>query len=881
MDELAHIKSWEEFVSIADSKPPKERGDFFERFTKHYFTLDSKYKSEFSNVWLWSEVPSQVKDDLNLPSRDMGIDIVAKTRSGKYWAVQCKYRGKRERPLSWREVSTSVALSFVGKKFEGLIIAHTSDKWATILNRAEGKIVPLSLEEWEALDATFYSRLNLQVQQGFVPLPDKRQPRNYQEIAIKKAIEHFLDKNNSRGKLIMPCGAGKSLTAFWIAESLKAKTILVALPSLSLIQQTLPDWLNEYAAHGESERLRYRCVCSDKTVESEIDSLVVHVHDLGFPCSTSSEEVQEWLRDTRDADTRVIFTTYHSGKIVSEAIRAEGIEIDLGIMDEAHKTVGKKGQTFTHLLFDENIPIKKRLFMTATERRFQGSTETIVSMDDASIYGEMFEYLSFKSAIDQGILSDYKIITMIVSSKEIEKYIQEKAYLYENDDLSLEGEATMLASAVALTKVMKKYGINHPVSFHSSVAKAEKFRKIFSEVSTEITPDLGSVATFHVSGKTPAVERKKKIKDFAAAEQALITNARCLTEGVDVKKIDCVLFADPRKSKVDIVQAAGRAMRKLDGKDFGYILVPVISRGEPPHEFVDTEAFQAVLDVIKALAANDERIIDELKEKKEGRTGRTRVIDVVGTDFVAENFDLNEFASHIETKVWNRIAPLSVRYLPYEDAVVFARSLNLKNFRDWWAYIRGEHPELPIKPDNVPSAPHGFYSDFQERGGWAAWIGKRSTSNFRSYEDAIKFVHPLKLKGAKEWRQYVNGGFPNLPPLPNDIPKAPHASHTVYSDFFARGGFPAWVGSSKKSVGGRRKESGKKGAYLPHNEAQAFVRSLNLTRFADYLKAHKAGRIPKNIPRNPAFIYGEEYRKGGSGAWLGTTRRVRGHMGKG
>jgi predicted helicase len=864
---LEGVKNWSEFTTLAESLSAKGRGDLFELLTKCYLRLDSKYASEFVNIWLWSDIPPKVKDSLNLPSRDMGIDIVAETKTNKYWAVQCKYRSTKERPLTWREAATSVALSFVGNKFEGLLIAHTSEKLAKIFNRAEGKVIPLSLEEWEALDEEFFKRLRLLLQQGHAPLPNKREPYPYQQIAIKKAVEYFGNKNNRRGKLIMPCGAGKSLTAFWIAEALNSKTIIVAVPSLALIQQTLPDWLNEYAARGESNKLRYRCVCSDKTVEDNIDSFVVHVHDLGFPCSTNLEEVREWLRDTKDAPTRVIFTTYQSGKIVADAIRAEGIRVDLGIMDEAHKTVGQKGKAFTHLLFDKNIPIERRLFMTATERRFKGESDEVISMDDASIYGDVFESLSFKNAIENKILSDYKIVTMLVSSKEIEKYVTENSYLYSKDNSSLEGEAHMFAAAVALAKMMKKYGINHPVSFHSSVKKAEKFKAMFAQIYKKIVPELGEVDTFHVSGKTPANERRKELGDFRDEEQALITNARCLTEGVDVKKIDCVLFADPRKSKVDIVQAAGRAMRRLEGKQFGYILVPVISSGEPPHEFVDSKEFEPVLEVVRALATNDERIIDELEAKKKGEKTHTRIMEVEGTDYIAETFNLTDFASSIETKVWQRATPLTRRYLPYEEAIKFVHSLKLKGYADWRAYCVKKYPNLPPMPENIPPAPYQFYGRelfYNTHGGWRAWLGLQLIGEqWWSYDKASEYVRALKLPNTPAWWKWAQSKM-----RPSYIPYSPYR---IYPDFYDRGGWSAWLGTGRKPMKHRKANTRNAERFLPYKEARDFVRALHIARNEDWRVYCTSGNKPANIPSSPELVYGQEYVDGGGrGSWLGT-----------
>jgi len=875
---LENINSWEEFLGTAKSVSLKERGDMFEVLTKYFLQIDPIYSTQIADIWLWSEIPPSVKEELHLSGRDMGIDLVARTKDNKFWAVQCKYRTDVTGSLTWREISTFVGLSMIRSRFEYCLIAYTGDKYSSVLKQAEeGRIGFLSSDTWEQLDKTFFDQLQARLRGAQIKL-EPRTPRPHQQRAIENATKYFVEEGNTRGKLIMPCGAGKSLTAFWIAQSLKARTIILAVPSLALIQQTLPGWLREYSTHGEGDKLRWLCVCSDKTVAHDIDSLAVHTHDLGFPCSTNIDEVREWLRGTSDAQMRVIFTTYQSGEILASALRAENIEADLGIMDEAHKTVGQRGKLFTHLLFDENVSMKRRLFMTATEKRFSGKSDEIVSMDDVSVYGDTFEHLSFKSALEEGILSDYRIVTRIVSNTEnldIEEKIRDNSQIRVVGSKEHNVEPQMLASAVTLAKSAKRLDLKHSVSFHSSVAKAKQFKELYSDIYKDIEPSAVITETFHVSGKTPASERKGTIKEFSESPSALITNARCLTEGVDVPNIDCVLFADPRKSKVDIVQAVGRALRRSEGKVCGYILIPVISHGEPPNVFVESEAFQAVIDVIRALATNDERIIDyfDATHGNKKASSVSNMFEINADEQITNLFNIGDFEEHIGIKVWKKITPLSQRLLSYDEAIKFVHTLGIKTQREWMKYSKGETPELPPLPDNIPgTGAHIRYAgEFNEKGGWTGWLGTRKEheGKFLSYTEASAYVRSLKLPNIQVWNEYKKSDK-----LPSYIPTNPDRQYG--EEYIKNGKTSGWLGTGRKpSEWKKRKDKTGSSKWRSYDEAVKFTRTLGLKNTIEW-RDYCAGRMPKlpkkpvDIPTSATNVYPEYKERGGDGSWLET-----------
>ncbi|MDF1526848.1 MAG: DEAD/DEAH box helicase family protein [bacterium] len=332
------------------------------------------------------------KSNFNLPGSDEGIDLLAQTKEGDYWAIQCKYREDESHSLTRKELSTFTDLAFsICKGIDLALVCTSADRFSHKLKMYGDRLTFCTGDEWRRLDTEFFSTLRKHLAGQKSPL-NPLKPRKHQESAVENALQHFKIEKNARGKMIMPCGTGKSLTGYWIAEKLGARSVLVAVPSLALIKQTLEVWTRESVANGTE--VNWICICSDETVKDVGgDDASVFVQDLGVHVHTDPEEIAGWLKRKKTGRT-VVFTTYQSGKAIAEASRLSGTVFDLGIMDEAHKTVGRKDSTFAWLLSDENIRIKKRAFMTATERRYAGSSDQLVSMDDPETYGDTFELLS-------------------------------------------------------------------------------------------------------------------------------------------------------------------------------------------------------------------------------------------------------------------------------------------------------------------------------------------------------------------------------------------------------------------------------------------------------------------------------------------------------
>ena len=647
------LNSWLEFEQALCPLGKKEKGDTFEELIRLHLLSDPVYITKLANVWHHTEVPQRVIDELDLPQPEIGVDLVAQTRDGGYWAIQCKYHQDRTGNVGYSELKTFFAITERQQTYDRL--SHRLV--CTSANGVSDRVSKAHPNKLGFLTSADLSNLGRDQFNAFRSLIEGNRPRlvaaspwSHQKMAIENAQKHFIDEGKKRGKLIHPCGTGKSLTGYWIAEALNASRVLIAVPSLFLVRQTLAVWTREAVANGRD--MEWLVVCSDESTSKSDDPAMRSV-DLGIDVTTNTELISAFLTKS-STSIKVVITTYQSGHVTSHGARDANANFDIGIFDEAHKTVGHTDALFALLLSDENISIDRRIFMTATERQYRGNSDDILSMDDPRVYGEIFDQLSFKAAleIDPPILSDYRIVTIAIAKSEVEKLIASQAIVRsEGKGWSLEGDAPTFAALIALRKAIVDHGIRHTVSFHRTVDRAKQFSYLNIE-ATKADPNLGDLSCFHVSGKDSTGHRVAEIDRFVDASPSLITNARCLTEGVDVPAIDAVVFADPRQSKIDIVQAAGRAMRKYRGKKLGYIVIPVvIDEGlDDPSD----PAFEQIITVLSALAMQDERIVEEFAAMAANNWRyRSKLVEIDLPDFVRIKF--SDFLQNIEIRIWDRL----------------------------------------------------------------------------------------------------------------------------------------------------------------------------------------------------------------------------------
>ena len=896
-------KSWKDLNKTLEgftkSKRSKLAGDIFEYLTKLYLETAPHYKSKLRKVYLLNEVPNNIKKKLNLPNTDEGIDLIAETFDKEYWAIQCKYRSDPNETLTVKgDLSTFNNLAFTYcKNITHAIVCAT-------VNKPPKKIKLLksigfeTLETWLALDdGDLFTQIKAKTV-GKVYKPTILKPRPHQVVAIKKTIEHF--KSNERGKIIMPCGTGKSLTAFWIAKQMGVKSILVAVPSLALLQQTLKVWTREFLINGIEPE--WFCVCSDGTVKDEQDDYVTDTADLGIKVDTDPSLIKQFLKK-KTSKIKVVFTTYQSGRATAKG--SKGFTYDLGIMDEAHKTVGSKTKEMAHLLHQKNVRIKKRIFMTATERLFRGDSDEFMSMDDPRDYGDLMYELSFKEAINSKppIISDYKIITFGITTPEIQEIYESNKYL-EVKKILKDITAREFATAIALRKAIKKLKIKNAISFHRSIRRADNFR-VQQDLITKIFPSYRKLKSFHVRGDMPTSDRAIQMRNFSEGE-GLMTNARCLTEGVDLPAIDCVVFTDPKRSKVDIVQAAGRALRLSKGKKFGYILIPIfIPDGADFNEAAEEQGFDDIALTVRALATTDTRITEYLRVIAEGKKpkGGSPVDGITSVNSLYK-IEAEEFDKAIKLKVWDKVAVVNFR--KYEDAKKYVQQKKiyyLKDFRklkiqnkipkdipynpnqvyiDKWVdwgnflgtgrvhnknkkFISYKEVKKLVRSHNIKISAdyYSFYKSYENKHlipaipnrsyknkGWKNWIDFLGTnrgvsSEYLNYTDARKIAKKLKCKSLSE---YIIIGKKNK--LPYGLPKYP--GKRVYGK--------DWVSLGDFLGTGRIADQYKKDIFVKFNEAKKTIKKFKLNRYVDFLNLIQFKKKPNTIPSSPQTYYIKQWK---------------------
>jgi superfamily II DNA or RNA helicase len=427
----------------------------------------------------------------------------------------------------------------------------------------------------------------------------------------------------------MACGTGKTLVAPFLAERMEAKRVLVLVPSLSLLGQTLREW-------ATATEFDYLAVCSDDTVtKDDHDAVVASTSELGVPVTTDAERIGHFLRRRR-AGMTVVFSTYQSSPQIAAAQASRVPAFDLAVADEAHRCAGPQAGVFATVLDPTKIKARKRLFMTATPRYYTGRVKReaseadweVASMDEEAKFGPVMHRLTFGHAIEQDLLSDYRVVVIGVTDDEALD-LATRGVFVTHDGRSVT-DARTLARQIGLLRAMAKHDLRRIVTFHSRIEYASRFAASLPGTNRWLPArrrPSGDLWTDHVSGQMTAGERDARLRRLSgvgADERGVLTNARCLTEGVDVPTLDCVAFIDSRRSQVDVVQAVGRAIRKADDKALGYIVVPVlVNVDSDPGKAVEASEFDRVWEVLRGLRDHDDDLADELDalRRELGRRG--------------------------------------------------------------------------------------------------------------------------------------------------------------------------------------------------------------------------------------------------------------------
>jgi superfamily II DNA or RNA helicase len=592
-------------------------GRDFEWVCQWYLENAPIYRGKFRKVWRWADWPDRW-------GRDCGIDLVAETHDGKLWAIQAKAVAA-DRSITKAEVDSFLSESNRRQISYRLLIATTDDLGTNArrtIDQQAKRVSFVGRGDLLAAGVVWPAKVG-----GTAPRPARAKPRPHQRAAVAAALRGF--RRHSRGRLIMACGTGKTLTGLWIHERLKSRRTLLLVPSISLVQQNLREW-------GRHAREDFDClvVCSDESVASDRDDPALrYIAELGIDVTTDPAEIAAFLAKRRRRRPAVVIATYQSSDRVSKGQRRARKAFDLALCDEAHRLVGDMRGKFATVLDDRRIRSRRRLFMTATPRYFTQRAKQraadqdleVASMDDINAFGPEFHVLKFYDAITAKptpLLTDYRVVVIGVTSAEAAAWVAEGKLVRTRD--GAETDARTLAAQIGLAKAIREYDLRRVITFHRSIRRASSFvdverRDSLPAVIEKMRPTArptGKLWTRHISGDTPASKRASMLRSLAelpSNTRGIVANCACLGEGVDVPALDGIAFIDPKGSVIDIIQAVGRVIRLSANKTVGTIVIPVfIDESADEDHALEQSAFDPVWQVLKALRAHDQRLADEL-----------------------------------------------------------------------------------------------------------------------------------------------------------------------------------------------------------------------------------------------------------------------------
>ncbi|UNE54939.1 DEAD/DEAH box helicase [Bartonella machadoae] len=622
------------------AQSPRELGTLFENLVMVYLTHDPLQCQEYEKVQTYCDWAKERGED----GRDIGIDLVAKIRDQEsYAAIQCKCYDASH-CIKKEDIDSFIAAS--GKKIfsRRILIDSTESDWSdNASHTCEGQEIRIqqinlfdlekSQIDWSAFE-----------EKGDVVLKEQKKKKllDHQIEALDAVCEGL--KEADRGKLIMACGTGKTFTSLKIAETLagQGKRVLFLVPSLALMSQTIREWTSDTQVP-----LRSFAVCSDTQVgkrrKNQEDAADFNASDLVLPATTDAKELASKANKISSDVMTVVFSTYHSIQVISDAQKNYDLpEFDLIICDEAHRTTGavlgtdNSESEFVKVHDNSIVQGKKRLYMTATPKIFTDNAKkqaneinaVLASMDDEELYGKTLYTYTFSKAVQNDLLAPYKIIVLGVNEEVVAQSIQH--LMTDNSyELTLDDETKLVGCYQALSKIDLKVDLSddpnpmrRALAFCKDIKTSESICRAFNSEKTKErlrvlyenrkeTPPLD--CTFnHIDGTQSAKKRNEALdwlrEDAGENVCRVLSNVRCLSEGVDVPALDAVMFLHPRKSHVDVIQAVGRIMRRAKGKKRGYIILPVgVPAGISAEQALrHNKRYKVVWQVINALLAHDE-----------------------------------------------------------------------------------------------------------------------------------------------------------------------------------------------------------------------------------------------------------------------------------
>lgn len=632
-------------------------GYAMEVFAEAYLNL---YLSNIKNVWPQGSVPKHILDKYNIPAKDRGYDGVFEDNENQIHTYQVKFRSKNEN-LIWGKLST---FDGIGENIKSRVLIYNGNKVDDYFKSKKTTVLfrGLDFDRLKKIDflkiSSWISSESKNFQKKIILKKDK-----YQTDTTKKVLKEF--QNKDRATIILACGLGKTIIGIDVFEKLKPNLIVIFVPSIALIRQTRLDWL-------EDSKVKFAslAVCSINDRDAKKDEATFNESDFNFKITTKPKEIRTWIKQNQKKP-KVIFTTYQSSKKLCEG--AKGFNFDLGIFDEAHRTaiINKqlnKKSYFSYSLYEENISIKKRLFMTATRRiskrnRFHREGDKIesLSMDNPNLYGNVVQNISFLEGAKLNVIAKPKVIITTITSKEVNKHLIDKGITTVKGETS---KAFQVATQIAIKRAIKDYGIKKIFSFHSSISRSESFT---SNKIEGIKTQIPNIVSNHIDGSYKLEDREVILKSFKTSNTGIISNVRCLVEGVNVPEVDAIAFTSPKESLIDVIQAIGRSLRKRQNKKkrYGYVILPVyldLKKNEKLSKNLEKNNFELIADVINALREHDDEInqiiekaiINQKKHKGFGFSSRKDDFDEL-IETKSEFIDLKILKNTIKTKLLQKL----------------------------------------------------------------------------------------------------------------------------------------------------------------------------------------------------------------------------------
>lgn len=627
----------------SSAKSEREKGDYFERLVRVFLENDDTQKQFFSAVLPFA----QWAKEQGWSNADTGIDLVATLADGTgYAAVQCKFYAPTH-VIQKPDIDSFISAAS-SDLFTRLIIADTTQR---DFGRNTQETLNNLSKDWNRIGISELAASRIDwsqfIRTGTISLAPKKVLKDHQREALKAVTEGLEDAD--RGKLIMACGTGKTFTALRIAEAMggAGKRVLFMVPSLALMSQTVREWKND----AEHEFTAF-AACSDSKVgrRSDADSLDLNVHDLSFPATTEPAKLGRQVADADPEKMTVVFSTYHSIGVLTQAQKNHGLpEFDLVICDEAHRTTGvtlkdEDDSNFVRIHSNDYVAARKRLYMTATPRIFGEAARRkaddhdaeLASMDDETKFGQDLFHRGFGWAVENEQLTDYKVVVLAVDEGLISTTIQTR--LKEGAELTLDDATKIIGCYKALTKSDLRADLKfdpgpmkRALAFCQTIDKSkiieDEFTKVVDEyANSELIEDAPKLRTEvrHIDGGHNASAREEMLNwlkaDAGEDTCRILTNAKVLSEGVDVPALDAIMFMHPRKSQIDVVQSVGRVMRRAEGKKLGYVILPVAipPNTKPEDALNDNERYKVVWQILNALRAHDERLDARINQAELG-----------------------------------------------------------------------------------------------------------------------------------------------------------------------------------------------------------------------------------------------------------------------